>query len=271
MNPATNNQKTKPKLLEEAIKTNDKFIPFCVITETHLQQSIYDAEVEISDYTIYRSDRVGRKCGGTAVYVHQSIPVNNVEKYSDSVCEAVLMYIKELNLVIAGVYRPPSGHANKDIHTSFRNLLNSFEAFLKRIDNPQILFMGDLNLPSINWSTESITSDRGDKKCAELFLDFMDKHLLTQHVKETTRKDQNTLDLIVSNIPAMIHSVIVEKVNSKFSDHDMVHCYITELFRKGKPPEKPYTPTHPFDKLNFKRANWQEIRDKLKEVNWSSL
>lgn len=40
-----------------------------IITETHLKKKHTDNIVSISDYTLYRRDRVGRRGGGVAVYV----------------------------------------------------------------------------------------------------------------------------------------------------------------------------------------------------------
>ena len=145
------NQKHKVKFLEETIQTSNNFIPMFVITETHINCNIYDAEVNIDDYNVYRSDRKDRKGGGVATYVHHSITIDNVQRYSDTVCEAVLLYSKHLNQVIVGMYRPPSGSNDLDIHTSFLNLLNCVENFLSKLKNHQIIIMGDLNLPSIQW------------------------------------------------------------------------------------------------------------------------
>ena len=271
MSPASVNQQYKVKYIEESVKSSEKFVPVFVINETHLKPNIYDAEVNISEYNIHRSDRTDRKGGGTAVYVHQSITIDNIEKFSDSVSDAVLLYSKHLNLVIIGMYRPPSGHSALDIHTSFKQLLKCTETFWNKLDKAQIILMGDLNLPSINWNNENITSSKSDKKCAEVFLQFLDKHLLTQHVHETTRKDLNTLDLIVTNIPDNIHSMSIEKVSNKLSDHDQVNCLITDIFQNENQPEEEYSPSHPFDKLNFNKANWNEIRENLKNINWNSL
>ena len=271
MNPTVASQKYKVKFLEESVNNSKNFIPYFVINETQCNQDIYDAEISINNYNIYRADRIKRKCGGTGVYVHHSITINSVETYSDSVCDAVFLYSKHLNLVILGMYRPPKGHNELNIHTSFKNLLKSAETFWSKLINPKIILMGDLNLPSINWQDETIRSGKADKQCAQLFLNFLDKHLLMQHVQETTRKDLNTLDIVVSNISENIHSINVEKVSSKLSDHDQVTCNITEIFTPNNTPDQQFSPSHPFDNLNFKKANWTEIRENLKVVNWNIL
>ena len=271
INPTVVNQKHKVKYLEETIKSSSNFIPMLVITETHINSNIYDAEVNIDDYNVFRSDRKDRKGGGVAVYIHHTITINNVETYSDTVCEAVLLHSKHLNQVIVGMYRPPTGSNNLDIHTSFVNLLSCVECFCAKLKNHQLIIMGDMNLPSIQWSTESVIPGKQDKKCAETFLNFLDNHFLTQHVNETTRKDKNTLDIIVSNIATNIHSITVEKVSNKLSDHDMVNCYITDIFNTEKPPVKPYSPPHPLDQLNFNKSNWEGIRNELTAVDWNCL
>ena len=271
MNPTTMSQKFKPKYIQEMIETSDKFIPVVVVLESHLTSFINDAEIYIKEYNVFRADRNERKGGGTAIYVHQSIIIDNVQTYSDTVCEAVMLYSKHRNVALVGVYRPPSGQETKDIHTSFKNLLARIDKFLLELKNVQILMMGDFNLPSINWKTETVAGGKQDKKCAETFLSFMDKHLLIQHVQETTRKDKNTLDLIISNVPENIHSVNVEKVTPKLTDHDLVKCCMTEIFSKDETPENQYSPSHPFDQMNFNKSNWEEIRENLVHVDWSTM
>jgi hypothetical protein len=270
MNPSIVSQRDKIKFLEETIHTSDKFIPIVVACESHLEDGILNPEVSIHEYNIYRSDRIRRKCGGTLIYVHQTIQIDNIEQYSDSVCEAVLLYSKSLNQVIIGLYRPPHGHPNLDIHTSFKNMLNSIEKFISRIKNVDLMMMEDFNLPSIDWTRETVESGKADKKCAEMLLDFMNKHLLTQHVMETTRK-KNTLDIIITNHPEEIHSVEVEKVSKKISDHDLVKCNILQKFAKKKPPVNTYEPQHRLDALNFKKAKWQEIQNEISETDWKCM
>ena len=182
MNPSIYNQKYKTKYIDEQTIDEDHFVPFIVLTETHLFKDIYDAEVQIKHYNLYRADRIKRKCGGTAIYIHESIAIDNIDTFSDSVCESVMLYNKTLNLVIISAYRPPKGENNLHIHKSFSNLLSTIETFLSKLKNPDVIILGDFNLPSIDWKSETIESSKSDKKCAEIMLQFIDKQLLTQHV-----------------------------------------------------------------------------------------
>ena len=270
MNPTFTNQRFKPKYIEEQIQSSAEFIPFFVLNETHVTSDIFDAEIHISEYSIHRSDRINRQCGGTAIYLHESIPVDNIEYYSDSVCDAVMLYNKTLNLVIIGAYRPPKGHENLHVHTSFCNLLTKIKDFTSRLKNPDIFILGDFNLPSITWETEAINSEKPDKKCAELMLRFMDQLLLSQHVHEKTRKDISTLDLILTNNPDLVHNIEVEKVSTKISDHNKINLILNYDFKtKYNKEEAIYTPTHPLDQLNFNKSDWSAIRQELSQIDWT--
>ena len=241
MNPSIYNQKYKTKYIEEQTIDEDHFVPFIVLTETHLFKDIYDAEVQINHYNLYRADRIKRKCGGTAIYIHESIAIDNIDTFSDSVCESVMLYNKTLNLVIISAYRPPKGENNLHIHKSFSNLLSTIETFLSKLKNPDVIILGDFNLPSIDWKSETIEASKSDKKCAEIMLQFIDKQLLTQHVSENTRKDKNILDLILTNNPDIVHNTSVEKV--KASDHDKVNLGLLYNFQNKIQQSENFTPT----------------------------
>ena len=269
MNPSISNQKYKTKYIEEQTIDEDHFVPFIVLTETHLFKDIYDAEVQIKHYNLYRADRIKRKCGGTAIYIHESIAIDNIETFSDSVCESVMLYNKTLNLVIISAYRPPKGENNLHIHKSFSNLLSTIETFLSKLKNPDVIILGDFNLPSIDWKSETIEASKSDKKCAEIMLQFIDKQLLTQHVSENTRKDKNILDLILTNNPDIVHNTSVEKVEP--SDHDKVNLGLLYNFQNKIQHSENFTPTHPFDELNFRKADWAAIKQELSQANWSEF
>ena len=73
MNPTCINQKYKSQAIGEIIKNAEDFIPYVVLTESHLSENIFDAEIHIENYNIYRAHRVRRKQGGTAIYMHEDL------------------------------------------------------------------------------------------------------------------------------------------------------------------------------------------------------
>ena len=57
-----------------------------------------------------------------------------------------------------------------------------------------------------------------ERRQAEMLINFMNEHLLTQTVTEYTRAGKSILDLVIVNNEDLIHSIQVNKTN--FSDHD---------------------------------------------------
>merc|ERR1712066_786297 len=100
----------------------------------------------------------------------------------------------------------------------------------------------------------------------------MDQLFLTQQVNGRTRKDKNTLDLILTNNQESVHSIMVEKVSKTISDHDKINLCLNYDFKtKSKKEDVNYTPTHPLDQLNFKKSDWSAIRQEISLINWTSF
>ena len=96
--------------------------------------------------------------------------------------------------------------------------------------NNNITVSGDFNAPGISWDTEySSQSPASDR-----LLEIIDDHDLSQHVKEPTRRDRNTqniLDLILSNNSNIIQHV---GVVPGISDHDIVLFTVNTSCRRKK-------------------------------------
>lgn len=226
--------------------------------------------MHIKNYNLHRADRIDRKNGGVAVYYdHNIVPADSVT-YSDDYCQSVTLYIKTLNLIVAGVYRPPN--ANNNQVESFRKMMQSISDFNKKYTSADIHIYGDFNVKFINWQCMIIKPGHGqslpEQTCAQILLDFMQENLLNQHVNENTRKDKSILDLVISNNVDSIHSISVEKNN--LSDHDTV---ITRILNDNLTREKneEYRPENIFDKLNWNKAKWEDIRSELSQTKWKEL
>ena len=268
MNPTYHNQKYKPQALHERIKSSDNFIPYFVIAESHLSEDVFDAEITIPEYNIYRADRIERKNGGTAIYVHEKIVIDTKDVYSDSVCESMMLKNNHLNLILISVYKPPEG---PDLDISFKKCIESIETFIEKHNNKsEIIVMGDFNLPNILWETRQIKKSRStkEKQCAKYLLNFTDNHFLIQQVHQPTRKDRNILDLVFSNNDESIHEISVERTN--MSDHDFVNITCINSFAANN-SDVEADERNPFDKLNFFKANWTRINEDLAQIEWDSI
>ena len=265
-------QKTKSKLLNEIVSSSEQFIPYFIVTETHLKSYHFDAEVDCPNYTITRSDRPMTTKGGVAIYMHNTLSIDSTNLYADKICQAVCIYNNLLNLIIIGVYRPPSRNLPEE-ENSFRTCLNEIQDVIKEHPNADIQIHGDLNFPFINWDTLEINHS-GRLKCeqnsAKALLSFMQKNLLVQMVTENTRHDKSILDILLTNNDQAIHSITTEVTT--LSDHDFVHC--TLLYNELKTPtirKETFVEKSDLDKLNLNKADYDGIRKDLSEIDWPSL
>ena len=101
------NNKTKVAYLSDLAQESKA--PFIALTESHLSAEVLCAEVAIPNYTLYRSDRDGgRTHGGCAIYVRNDLTVIERGKHSNNCCESQIVEIKELELLVINIYRPPN-------------------------------------------------------------------------------------------------------------------------------------------------------------------
>ena len=264
----THAQKWKIKALSELIKAEETKIPFIVVTESHFKPAHKAAEVSISGYNVQRADRTTRKNGGVALYYAENLVSNDSITYSDDYCQSVTLYIKNLNLIIAGVYRPPN--ARDDQVNSFRKLIQQLNDFMMKYPTAEVQIYGDFNMKFMQWQYLSLKPGHGlrnsEQLCAEVLINFMQENFLSQLVSENTRNDQSILDLVITNNAETVHSIVIEK--TILSDHDMLKTnLISDKFTQTK-HEEIYKPENPFDKLNLHKANWEKIKKEIGNLHW---
>ena len=265
MNEAS--QKPKIKALEEMIHTNENHIPFFIITESHLKSRHFDNEIFIKDYSTLRADRPTIIKGGVVIYTHKDLIVDDTDTYKDIVCQAAMTYNSNLDLVVVGIYRPPRADVN-----SFKLCIKAIDNFIRKHEGADVQMMGDLNLPFLDWKTKEINHQNRLKievTCAEIFLTFMESHMMNQMVTEPTRKDLSILDLLCTNNVQAIHSIVVEK--TELSDHDIVWTNLLYTKLSNISAIQNNQPDSPLDNLNLNRADWDAIREDLSPVVWEDL
>ena len=76
------------------------------LTETRLSQDIFGAEVYISNYNVFRSDRSdGREKGGSCIYVHNSYACTLIDTFEAPDSIAIMIDFSNFKLILACVYR----------------------------------------------------------------------------------------------------------------------------------------------------------------------
>ena len=247
------------------------FVALIAITETWLKEHITDAQILLPDYQILRSDRKNRGRGGTLLYIHNNFPTTNVVHFDDSICEAVICNVDSLNYIVASIYRPP----NTD-NESFNKMLNLLQSHInKQTENNKhknILIVGDFNLPHLTWSnTPSAQSSQyttpNNSDCAKTLRNFMDKNFLSQYIEEPTRL-HNILDLVLTNDVNLVKQVDVQ--DTGLSDHRLINIQSSFGVKPNPTPKKVFTP-HTFRNLNLYKADFEQINQHLKTVDWKEL
>ena len=261
--------KWKIPFISDNILNNGKSnIPILGITETWLKSYISDAQIYIKNYLPFRCDRSNRKGGGTLLYVHESIPVSNESTFDDSICQAILCTLSSCSTILINVYRPPKSSLN-----SFNKLLQYIQCYLDPLmeeKHQDIIIIGDFNFPNIDWPTQTCNPSLGreQQESGEAFIDFIQHNMLDQVVDRPTR-DQNTLDLFLTNNSRVIRNIEADK--STLSDHSIVSV---NLLYNMKAPSLSSTPSfedNTFRSLDLQKADYSQINSILSEVDWDAL
>ena len=142
---------------------------------------------QLSNITICRCDRANRVGGGVCIYVKDSISFETCVSFSNSTYKLLILKFVEPEHIIILLYRPPSCTIPQleDMITIIYSYLNSLGSPL-----PNIVFLGDFNLPHIYWQNPNPNTD-----VYRTLSPLLDYYFLEQLVTEPTRK-QNILDLI---------------------------------------------------------------------------
>ena len=170
------------------------------LTETWLQEHIYNNVVAISDFNLLRRDRKDRQHGGVCIYIRDSIQFSLLDDLSEPSFEVIWVKIRPdrlprgfSNVIVGTVYHPPSSN-NLAMLNYLWNCLSSIES---KYSNCGILLLGDFN----NLDVSRLKSN----------------FKLKQIVNFPTRA-QNTLDLILTNLHEF-YDTPVKKPPFGLSDH----------------------------------------------------
>ncbi len=192
-------------------------------------------------YQMKHTPRSQRTGGGISVIFKQSLDVSKVKAPTVKTCELMEILVKNkvkrLRFVI--IYRPEPEPGNPsytmtEFYAEFTSLLAHYMTYKE-----EVIFCGDYNF--------HVNKPEDNK--ASKFLEILNTFELVQHVKESTHRDGNTLDLIITKSES---SVLSHTVDLMLSDH----CNILMDIDMRKPPpirkELTFRKTRSIDKDKFK-------------------
>ena len=237
-------------------------------TESHLNDNIVDAEINIENYSMYRGDRIeGIKKGGVLVYIRNDLAASakTVCYGSIGLIEYVCIYIVEKNLMIITIYRSPQSKSD-----DFKNVINKIDDCIKCLAPiyPVMIFNGDFNFPNIKWVRGEAINNSSTGSSQSIFINFINAHNLTQLIDKPTRQN-NTLDLILTNNEEMFTQIEVQD-HGRLSDHRLVIA--KTIITPGNDVIQNLSDQNSFRGLNFhhKNLNWEELENEINGINWEN-
>ena len=200
-----------------------------LITETWLNDTVTDNLITDSQsYNVFRTDRQDANGGGVCILTNSNsltaTPVTLPARFQQlELCciDVLLPDSSTVRLVI--FYRPP-GASNRNA-----NVVNYMSLFYDCINtlipsNCSFILCGDLNLPTIDWSSSILSQHCSNITCTGLLLDMCFKHGLQQLITFPTR-ESTILDLLFTNDPDCIVNIECHDPFST-SDHATLHFNI---------------------------------------------
>ena len=136
-------------------------------------------------------------------YVHNtfSASVEILAASSNSYVEYHMLYIKQLDIIVITLYRPPECPSNLLISS-----LDEMRVKLNALSTPlsNIIFTGDFNFPTIDWNLERVIGGATQYRLqANSLMEFARDFCLQQFIELPTRGG-NILDLFFTNYDGMV-------------------------------------------------------------------
>ena len=251
---------------DRSTKLDEMYSTLCIeekcdvicISETWLDHSIDDVQVNLPGYQIYRRDR-NRHGGGVAIYASNSIPVKQLQEFNIDGVEIVCIEVKLMHkkILISCIYRPPgSGQQADDFLEDFQNIVN----LMISKDYESLFILGDFNDRCMQWNDTHSTSELGLR-----LKNSIEGNLLFQIVTEPTHYGPNLhslLDLIITDSPAYILDCGVGTPIG-----DPYHCYIFCKLSLRYNTDMKYQRTL----WQYKEANIIELNNVLTLAPWDTM
>ena len=242
-----------------------------MLNETWLKNTIKKKELfSVNDYKIFRLDRSSKthppdsknpkkfrkNGGGVLIAIRNDLDIESTKlefQCAGEILGITLKFNDGKKIILCSYYRV--GTLGIDNHNEIKNFVKKARS---RRGVTGIVIAGDLNMSKTVWDSYSSTDN-----IEQLFLDSFVNFGLDQLINVPTHKHGNTLDLVLTDKPALISNKFVseEKMPCK-SDHFCVSFNINCSFKRIKLPKR--------EVYNFKRANWDALNSDLNSIDWDT-
>ena len=246
----------------------DENIAIVALTESHLNSGYQEGEIKMSGSANFRADRKdGVNKRGVITYIREDIIAGANLLLSESVgnIEFIVLTLPSLDATLVVVYRPPAAES-QHFRTAIDKINGSLSCNSEKL--PRILFTGDLNFPSIDWSNLNVRAcNTAVRHQASILLGFFQENFMEQLVHDPTR-ERNILDLVATNDLECVSDINVEDNDSKVSDHRSI--LIRTNFNCSKGSDNPRV-DEGLNSLNFwhKNIDWPTVNDDFSNIDWN--
>lgn len=234
-----------------------------ILTESWLNDSVFDGEIFDSRYTVYRRDRNAMNGGGVLIAVSNDIISHRMTMWESS-CEDLWVTVdikilgKSKHIAICALYLPPPVSKDKlEDFISHTNVVIS--------KNDHVLLAGDFNLSSLTWSQQQGVShlqisNNPSSTLDAMFVDFIEENSLNQY-NYVVNTNQRILDLVLSNTTELKIKESCNPISIVDSHHPPLHITVTS--NKKQLVTEIYN-----ERYNFYKANYDSIVTDLNNISW---
>lgn len=234
----------------------ESYNPSIIIgTETWLNPSIHSSEIFPPNYSVYRKDRADG-FGGVLLAIRTDLTSDQIVMGSGTTesVYAKMTLGRQTTLIVGALYRPP-----RSTMEHLDEMCNQLESLATKYKKAALWLGGDLNLPDIQWKTQTVIGNANSSAINQRFLHCLHHCGLDQLVDFPTRQD-TTLDLFLTNRPSLVNKCTAAP---GVADHDMVLITTSATAKRNKPIQhKIYL---------WKKADTENMKDKfLQDFNINS-
>lgn len=246
--------KNRSHILQMRELVREKDYDVLAISESWLNSTVTNAEIEIEGYRLTRLDRLHKAGGGVCVYTKVALKVKRLKEIS-GISESgfhqlwIQVQLNRLkSFVLCVTYRPDYCPVSCFVN----NFMDNYSQALT-LGKPLVI-TGDLNCNLL------------EPQCSEAIalLDFCKSVNLTQLIKEPTRVTETSstlLDVIITSNTNLVDSSGV--LPCHISDHYLVHA--TLKLKNPKPPPR-------FVRMrSFKYYDGQQFAADLEQIPWDEV
>ena len=236
--------------LKVYLEINDIDIMF--LTECFITDNYDSSEYSFTGYQVFVAKK---NRGGACIFVKNSVPCYEVfpPNRSEDSCWLVITTRNNIKRLYICVYRSPN---STDVNNNklLENIMWASRNY------PEVLLIGDINLPSIDWCSNYSSNDYEMR-----FLDVLDEGGMEQMITEPTRyrisQSPSLLDLLVTSNPSSVTNIVI---SDPFGKSD--HCRIEFSLKKGY--EDPVVNRH---RYNYYKIDENKFTMGMERVDWNDL